>query len=436
MTRRRVIATLTASSLAVAQNRPRVIIVGAGIAGLAAARTLADKGISTVVLEASNRIGGRVFTDTSLGIPLDLGASWIHGITNNPIARIARANNIATKATDYDNITRYGPDGKPLEIDENLLESLLARASSWGERQNTDRSLRDGLNQALSNVRLSTEGMRNLEYLINSSIEHEYAADAEQLSLWYWDSGGEQRGDDVIFPQGYAQITQKLAEGLDIRLSQTVSQISQANNRVSVQTQGGSLEADYAIVTVPLGALKRSSIRFTPQLPQAKQQAIQKLGMGLLNKLYLKFPEPFWEDNDLLGYIGETRGQWAEWLNLHKPTSQPVLLGFNAGSYARQLEARSHAQTVQDALAVLHHIYGNIPQPTAFKLTRWGQNPYSWGSYSFMAVGSRPQDRTALAAPFGRLHFAGEATSKDHAATVHGAYNSGVVAARQVLERL
>jgi monoamine oxidase len=436
MTRRRALATITASSLALAQNRPKVVVIGAGIAGLAAAQALRQKKIPTVVLEASSRVGGRVFTDTSLGIPLDLGASWLHGTTDNPIAQLAIASNITSQATDYRRITRYGPDGQVVEMDDSWLNSLLARAMSWGERQSIDRSLRDGLNHALGNLRLSTEGRKNLEYLINVQIEHEYAADVEQLSLWHWNSGRVLEGADVIFPLGFSQITQKLAEGLDIRLHQTVGQIRQTGSRVVVQTQDTSLEADYAVLTVPLGVLKRSSIRFSPPLPEGKQQAIQRLGMGLLNKLYLQFPEVFWENTDLLGYVSETRGQWAEWLNLHKLIRQPVLLGFNAGSYARYLEARSDAQTVQDALSVLRRIYRQAPRPTAFRLTRWGQNPHSWGSYSYLAIGSRPQDRPILAAPFGQIHFAGEATSKNFAATVHGAYQSGVTAAQQILDRL
>lgn len=159
--------------------------------------------------------------------------------------------------------------------------------------------------------------------------------------------------------------------------------------------------------------------------------------MGTLNKLYLRFPRAFWpEEPHLLGYIAEQRGAWAEWLNIQRYLKTPVLLGFNAGSYARQLEQRSDEAIVASAMEALRAMFGaRIPEPEATLMTRWSSDPLAGGSYSFLATGATPADYDVLAAPVAnRLFFAGEATSRDYAATVHGALISGRDAAELILE--
>ncbi|NJN93924.1 MAG: FAD-dependent oxidoreductase [Anaerolineales bacterium] len=172
-------------------------------------------------------------------------------------------------------------------------------------------------------------------------------------------------------------------------------------------------------------------------MPASKTAAIRRLGMGLLNKTYLRFPEAFWDDeHDLLGYIGERKGEWAEWLNIYKYTGQPILLGFNAGRYGRQIEKLSDEQIVGAAMNTLRAIYGNdVPDPTASLITRWASDPLAGGSYSYLPPGATEADREALAEPVAeRLFFAGEATASDYPATVHGALLSGRRAAAEIGE--
>ena len=417
-----------------------ILIVGAGMAGLAAARHLADNGHTVTLLEARDRIGGRVWTDRSLGAALDLGASWIHGAGDSLLTTLARRYNAATTPTNYDSHLIYDYNGRSVTAAEwsemdTAFAALIDELEALAATMDSDISIQQGLDRILHGERLTDLEQRQLNYLINTIIEHELAADAAQLSLWYAHEGDELVGDDLIFPDGYDQLTNGLAEGLTIRLNHLVEQINYTNDGVTIITTNGQFTADCALITLPLGVLQQGAVMFDPPLPLRKQQAIDRLGMGLLNKLYLRFERPFWDaDSHLLGYMPANKGEWAEWLNLYALSGQPILLAFNAGEYGRFSETLSDTQLVEAAMRVLQTIYGpDIPQPTGHLATRWAADPYTYGSYSYLPIGATPDDRLALAQPVNQiLFFAGEATSVNSPATVHGAYMSGERAAREI----
>ena len=173
-----------------------------------------------------------------------------------------------------------------------------------------------------------------------------------------------------------------------------------------------------------------------PELPRHKRQAIAKLGMGVLNKFYLRFPEVFWPaDVDWLEHIPAEHGVWTEWVSFQRAAKRPILLGFNAADRGRAIEAWPDRRIVASAMSTLRTIYGaGIPEPLDYQITRWATDPYSLGSYSFNPVGSTPVMRKNLAAPLkGRVFFAGEATEQDYFSTAHGAYLSGLRTAREVM---
>ena len=296
------------------------------------------------------------------------------------------------------------------------------------------------LAKAIGEVRASiatgAEQQRMLDFAIHTRIEHEFAASAQHLSLQHWDDGDEEAGGDVIFPGGYDQILPQVAAGLDIRLSHVVTRVNYGAETCTVTTNHGVFTAAQVLVTLPIGVLKAGSVEFVPALPDHKQQAVSRLGSGLLDKLYLKFEAPFWPATHVINRDDAKPTRWPEFLNVHALIGQPILLGFNAASYARVMQAKSDAEVVADALAALREVFGNaIAEPKGFLRTRWAADPYALGSYSYLAVGSSLRDRLALAAPIGqRLYFAGEATHREHAATVHGALLSGRAAARAMGE--
>ena len=299
--------------------------------------------------------------------------------------------------------------------------------------------------------RLSAADQQLLRFVLHSGFEAEYGGAAQpgtssqvgHLSAHWHDSDADEfDGDDVLFAQGYEVIARHLAEPLaaGIRLNEAVQEIDHSGREVRVSTARGSYAADQLVLAVPLGVLKASRIRFTPALPAAHAEAIDSLRMGLLNKLYLRFDTPFWReaaDTDWIEAVqppGATAPTWAQWVNLHRPLKQNILLGFTAADAALALEGLSDTALVADAVARLKAVFGAaIPQPVAFVATRWMQDPWTLGAYSFNALGMREDSRRQLERPInGRLHLAGEHVHSEHFGTVHGAYLSGLRAARQV----
>ena len=266
-------------------------------------------------------------------------------------------------------------------------------------------------------------------------MEHEYGADLADLSLEGVDGGSEYGGSDVLFPGGYGQIVEVLSDGLDVRLRQAVTGIDHSGAHVVATTAAGArFEADRVVVTLPLGVLRNGLVSFSPPLPPAKRRAIADLKMGVLNKTCLLFEDVFWEPGvEVIGYVGADRGQWAETLSLHPYTGQPILMMFNAGAYGAEIESLTDREIVAEATLALADMYGAVPQPTDALVTRWGSDPWTHGSYSYVPVGSSFERYATLGEPIGdRVFFAGEATDPDHPATVHGAFLSGVRAAGEI----
>ena len=240
----------------------------------------------------------------------------------------------------------------------------------------------------------------------------------------------------MVFPGGYRQIIDTMAGDCDIRLGHAVSEIDYTGERIAVSTAAdATFEVARVIVTVPLGVLKQDQISFFPTLPRWKQRAVDGLEMGVLNKTVMLFDEVFWDRNvEFIGYVSAAKGRWAETLNLYPYTRQPILMMFNAGTYGAQIEGVSDEETVAHALAALAGMYGVVPQPNEVRITRWRSDPWSHGSYSYVPVGSSFERYAERGEPVdGKLFFAGEATHDGFPATVHGAFLSGVRAARQIM---
>lgn len=407
----------------------RVAVVGAGIAGLAAAAELRAAGFDVVVLEARERIGGRIWTATIGGLPVDLGASWIHGVDGNPIAAIAADNGIRTLPTDYGNV-HFHDAARAHGSRDHIVEGFWAFA-----RQRPRDSLGGLYERYASASDLAGEDRRYLAHVLNTVIEHEFGADIGDLSLASIGGGEDWPGADALFPDGYGQIAEVLAAGLDIRTGQAVTRIDHRGPGVVLATRdGGRLEAACVVVTVPLGVLKRGAVAFVPELPPATRRAVDGLGMGVLNKTCLLFDEVFWPPEvELIGHLGARPGRWAESLSLYPYTRQPILMMFNAGAFGARVEAMSDAEIVREALAALADMYGTVPRPLDAVVTRWRSDPWSYGSYSYVPAGSSWAHHAELARRVGnRVFFAGEATHQDYPATVHGAYLSGIRAAGQI----
>lgn len=434
--------------------RRRVIVVGAGLAGLAAAQTLQQQGHQVLVLEGRERIGGRTITSALWpDLPLDLGAGWIHGVQGNPITALARSSGAALVPTDLESIRLYGADGKPLPPDqearlEQLGQGLGRHLEAWAEQDDqrgaaADLSLAQVLQGSSALRALAAQDSPLLAYWLNSRFEQEHGAAADSLSARWLEADQAYGGGDALLQPGFSTLIRALARGLTLVTSQRVVAINDRGAQgVEVVSSPASDpatsridRADAVLVTVPLGVLKAGRIAFSPPLPAGHQTAIERLGMGNLNKCCLRFARPFWPaDADWFGRIGAAAGAWQEWFSLLRSLRQPVLIGFQAGPAADALEGWSDQQQVAAAMASLRQLHGHaIPDPIGVQITRWRSDPFALGAYSYPALGSTAAMREQLARPIAdRLFFAGEATSAEAFGTTHGAYRSGVRAAAAI----
>jgi monoamine oxidase len=420
-----------------------VTIIGAGLAGIAAARALQAQGRTVVILEARERIGGRIWTARAWeGIPLELGASWVNGTIGNPVFAAARDLGLAMVPTGYKSVPLiydYRGDLVPDRARagaEARFSRIIGSLKRKFKNVSTDMPLKTAFQRACEDLSFSAPDQHLLNHIFHSHIEHEYAADGLDLSLWHWDDVGEYHGADVILPDGLGTLVERMAEGLDIRLGQEVTQIDHGGPNVSISTRDETVTSDFAVVTLPIGVLKSHAVAFKPELPREKSTALARLGMGLLNKIHLRFDAPFWpEQTDWLEYMGPTDSDLiTAWFNHFKYISNPILTGFATGTRARQFEQHTDVELVGIAMRTLRIMLGSVVQdPVAWKVTRWGSDPLAIGSYSHIPPGASANDYDLLARPVaGKLFFAGEGTHRGHYGTVHGAFLSGIRAARQI----
>ncbi|KAK1391655.1 lysine-specific histone demethylase 1-like [Heracleum sosnowskyi] len=474
----------------------RIIVIGAGPAGLAAARHLQRQGFEVTVLEARGRIGGRVFTDrASLSVPVDLGASIITGVEADvtagrrpdPSTLICSQLGLELTVLDgecplYDTVTG---DKVPADLDEDLeseynslLDDIKLLVALKGDHA-MKMSLEDGLEYILKRRRLvqnKKAGVIGNEFLKDNNskgeilsplerrvmdwhfahLEYGCAASLNDVSLPNWnqdDIYGGFGGAHCMIKGGYSNVVEALGQGLCIHLNHVVTSITYRMedvmtndklDKVKVSTSNGrDFFGDAVLITVPLGCLKKESIKFAPPLPHWKQLSIQRLGFGVLNKVILEFPEVFWDDS--VDYFGATseetskRGHCFMFWNVRKTVGAPVLIALLVGRAALDGQDRSSSDHVNHALVVLRKLFGVsvVPDPVASVVTDWGRDPYSYGAYSYVAIGASGEDYDILGSPVENcLFFAGEATCKEHPDTVGGAMMSGLREAVRIMNIL
>ncbi|GAB5462287.1 flavin monoamine oxidase family protein [Hoeflea alexandrii] len=415
-----------------------VIVIGAGIAGLAAARRLVDLGYETILLEADAIAGGRVKTDWSLDAPFEVGAGWIHGPDGNPVSALAEAVDAGPFVTDDESYQVFAANGDPvsagdIEAGYRRLEKLYAAID---DELDGDMAL----SKAISRMGGKLKSDPILGWMTSAYTEFSTGGPIEKLSAYYFDEDGVYPGEDVVLTRGYDSIVKHLARDLDIRLNTRVTAISyEKGEGALVSTDAGEFESSFVICTVPLGVLKAGAIRFDPPLPKAHRRGIESIGMGNVTKLALKFDEAFWPDDvQYFGLMTETRGRWNYFLNYRTFSEENILLGLCVGDYARKVEAMSDADMVADCMDAVRSMFGaGSPDPVAHLVTRWSTNPNSLGAYSYSAVGSKPAHFDNLATPIAdTVLLAGEHTNFEYHATVHGAYQSGLNAAQIIEDRL
>ena len=405
---------------------PDVIVIGAGAAGLGAARQLAAAGLAVRVLEARNRLGGRAGTarDPS-GLPIELGCAWLHSADENELCAIAIEAGLTIDKTRPPWRTQINDIGFPPADQADFraaLGRLFARLDEAGEAQADQPA-----------DRLLDPGSR-WNPLLNATSTYMNGVELDQLSVhdfWrYHDTGVNWR-----IMEGYGGLMAALGAGFDIALDCPVSLIDHAGPRLRIETPRGDVRACAVIVTVPTDVLCAGALQFRPALPD-KIEAAAVLPLGLADKLYLGLDkaEEFPKDSHLYGALDR-----AQTCSYHvRPFGRPLIEVYSGGRFARELEAEGEAAFASFAIGQLASLLGGGIRKRLHPIaaTAWGRDPYARGSYSH-AMPGHADARAVLAAPVdARLFFAGEACMVNDFSTAHGAYRSGVAAADAVIAAL
>lgn len=425
-------ALLTTGLPPVKANNQRVAVIGAGMAGLAAARRLKMAGYDVVVIEARERVGGRILSSYDLApYPIELGAEFIHG-DNVPTWDLLKAfdlDNTLDALKIYANLGFYEngrllrfPNWAQLTAVELLNE--IEDELEWDEA--TDLSLAEWLETeippVLNNIMASETGADVDALGVQGLLEATYARDGD---------------GDFRLVAGYTRLIEAMAADLDIRLNHVVQRVEYGTNRATVITAQASFEADAVVVTLPLGVLQAGDVVFEPPLPPAKQRAIHGLGAGMVNKLILKFDAPFW-DNQLEAIATDLASQvwWRPgWGRSQEVPILTALIGGRSGANFSQMDEVAAIMAGLDDLSQMFAIEYLPARLVEGHFINWGTDPYSKMGYSYVPVGAAGMRQVLAEAVNKVLFFAGEATTATHPATVHGALLSGWRAAQEIQRR-
>jgi monoamine oxidase len=406
-----------------------VAIIGAGAAGLGAAHALANSGLSAIVLEARDRVGGRGHTILAApDILFDVGCGWLHSADKNSFVEIAARLNFEIDKSRPPWREQSFDAGFPQEerLDfMNALDAFYDRA-----RQAADQAAKSG-RDAAANICLQPGNRWNP--MIDAISTYVNGCELDQVSILDMEAY-EDTGINWRVRHGYGALMTAYGEGLPVALNTQVTRIDHSGKRVRLETSQGTLSAAKVIVTVPTNLIASESIRFHPALP-TKVDAARGLPLGLADKVVLALSEP-----EALPKDGNLRGATMRTATgaFHlRPFGQPCIEGFFGGRFAQELEDAGDgaiaAQAIDEISALLGSDFRRKLKPLA--ASRWAHDPFARGSYSH-ALPGHALARAVLAAPVDdRLFFAGEATSPNFFTTAHGARDSGERAAGEIIRK-
>lgn len=399
------------------------IIVGAGAAGIAAARRLRDAGKRVIVLEARARIGGRAWTHVVDGLPIDLGCGWLHSADRNPWSAIARGLGLQLDRTPPPWTRPSLPIGFPIEEQKAFREAINA----FYDR--VDEVAQSGKDVPVSDVLLPGDRWNALIGTIATFVAGAEWDKVSAIDLHrYADTGVNWR-----VAEGYGELVARHAAGLDIVLDCAVRRIDHAGRPLLVETSRGAMTAEAVIVAIPSALIARETIVFSPALPD-KLAAAAALPLGHDDKLFLSLAQPdeFEKDSRLFGRTDRT-GTGAYHM---RPFGRPLIECYYGGSLAEALERGGPQAFFAFARDELVNLLGSDFARRIAPVSghSWGIDPFAGGAYSYAKPGYA-DCRSVLAAPVDdRLFFAGEACSTDDFSTAHGAYLTGVSAAEGILK--
>ncbi|MCA1535815.1 FAD-dependent oxidoreductase [Bradyrhizobium sp. NBAIM03] len=403
-----------------------VAIIGAGAAGLGAAHALQGSGLSVIVLEARDRLGGRAWTvQASPEVTFDVGCGWLHSADKNSFVPIARQLGFELNKDLPPWRERAYGNAFPESERDDFMRAMDAFYERLWEAAQT------GKDEAASS---HLEPGNRWNPMIDAISTYINGCELKDMSTLDWEAY-EDTNFNWRVRRGYGALIAAYGAPCPVALNCNVALIDHSDKRVHIETSRGALTADKAIVTVPTNLIAEEAIRFSPPLP-AKVNAAAGLPLGVDDKVTLALDdaETFPTEGNLRGATMRT-----EMGTYHiRPFGQPCIEGFFGGSFARALEDAGDGAIAAQAISEIAGFLGNDIRRKLKPLyeSRWARDPFARGSYSH-ALPGHAGDRAVLAAPVdARLFFAGEATSPTFFTTAHGARDSGERAAKEVLAAL
>jgi monoamine oxidase len=405
-----------------------VVVVGAGAAGIAAARRVLAANRKVVVVEAADRIGGRCWTDnTTFGVPFDRGARWLHAQNTNPLARLARSVAIEVYAASQAQKIRIGRRNARAAETEDFLATLVRTNRALG-----DPNRRADVAALEAMPKDTGEWMKTLEFALGPAMTGKDLKDVSALDL----SRQDQRDAGSFSRQGVGALVEKLAEPVPIALSQPATRIVWGGRELAVETGSGRILTRAVIVTVSTSVLTSGRIKFAPDLPKRQLDAASRLMLGSYDHIALELPNnPLGLQRDDVVIEKSENARTALLLaNIGNTSLCTVDVG---GSFGRDLSAQGEPAMVAFAVEWLTKLYGNDVKAAVKRsaVTRWNASPYTLGAISAASPGAQGA-RRILAEPLGSLFFAGEAAHETLWGTVGGAWETGDRAAEAALRRI
>ncbi|ELT93319.1 hypothetical protein CAPTEDRAFT_177732 [Capitella teleta] len=435
-------------------NQKNIIVIGAGMAGLTAARQLHNWGAKVMVVEASPRIGGRIDDSRDLGMCIGKGAQILNSSTNNPLLILLKQTGARTVPLD-ERCPLFTTRGQVVDEEEDHLieahfNSLLERVSKWQEKNpENDCSLLHKIQKMHKNSavgKVFTEEHEKLLAFYMSNLEYACGCSLSDLSALHWDHTErllQFNGPSCFVTQGFGSVLEQLAEGLNIRCDHQVDEIDYTGDKIKVSFTGGKFyDADQIIVTVPLRVLQTENIAFNPSLPETKYDAIQNLGAGIIEKVALKFPCRFWPSTcQTFGCVPEKteeRGMFNVFYDVSKCDDVEVghvLLTYLTGHAVDVVKNLTDVEIVQRCIGTLQKMFPKevVPDPISSFVSHWRDNNHVGMAFSYVPTGSSSDLYDSVKESLeGRVLFAGEATSQQFPQSVTGAYLSGLRAAENI----
>jgi monoamine oxidase len=408
-------------------SNPDVVVIGAGAAGIGAARAFRSYGLDCVMVEAADRIGGRALTDTAtFGVPFDIGCAWIHAADRNPLFPLAQEANYHLRYHDLalDSLF-YEREAGAVEPEQEAEERVHERVAEIAKKR--DVPVSTALKKPITppfQAAATYLGPMDMAVDFNRLSTADYAQSADL-------------DPNFLVQEGFGSLVVKTGEGLPVKLSTPATKVSYGGKGVEVETPSGTISARAAIVTVSTGVLASGAIKFDPPLPVEKQQAIHDVPMGLLAKIPLLIPgdrlgvKPF--ENVLVEYPGLEDIYFLAW-----PFDSDLFVGFVGGKFGWELSKAGDDAAIDFAKERLGQTFGSEAPKKVQKalFTHWAGNPLTLGAYSAAAPGHF-KARAVIGEPLDqRVFFAGEALAGPMIQTCGGAFSSGETAAFEVAQAL